>query len=427
MPFDPLAPPEPRPESPTSLRHRLARQLAGLVSRARPRQEMDLEHLTARILLPAMPVTDEELARATHQDKGQKLARQEQWEDLAELIEYADSARLRTPGGEAATALLAFGARADVVGAAEDALQDGADPDPSGIAALETIRAELPGSYPVALVLALAYVDIGRAWRATASDRTTPAHELRFLEHFKRAEALLAPFDGPDLDAPSLAAAQCALLAARPTPRLRVADDYAELIDLDPDTPGHMRALGEALLPSRYGDYDRLELEARRIAARTQEVWGAGGYAWVYLDALACDPGALAKLDTEFLIDGLHDIVARRENQHVVNQLAAFCGLSMGPDPGKTHLPTAQEAARARIHQCLDWLLASHLQELHPLIWSQALLGPGPTPVLPSRRTLIARGRQAALKVIAARFADEIANGTAIAFSSAGIYRVAAL
>lgn len=427
MPFDPLAPPTPHADRAKPLKSLLKTRFASLTSRFRPRPAPDLDSLTRRILLPSLPISDEELARATHQDKGQKLARQERWEDLAELIEYADSARLRTPGGEAATGLLAYGARADLVCAAEDALHDGATPDPSGIEALEAVRAGLPDCYPVALVLAHAHVDIGLAWRTTAKDRRTSVHERRFLEHFRRAEDLLAPFDGPDLDAPSLAAAQCALLAARPTPRLRVADDYATLIDLDPDTPRHMRALGEALLPSRYGDYDSLDLEARRTAARTQDIWGAGGYAWVYLDALARDRGALVRLDAAFFIDGLRDIVARRDNQHVVNQLAAFCGLAMAPKPGAARLPAAQEAARARVQDCLDWLLEEHLHELHPLIWSQTLLRPGLTPALPSRHALIARGRQAALQVIAARFAEEIADGTSIAFSSAGMYRLTSL
>jgi hypothetical protein len=49
------------------------------------------------------------------------------------------------------------------------------------------------------------------------------------------------------------------------------------------------------------------------------------------------------------------------------------------------------------------------------------------TPALPSRHALIARGRQAALQVIAARFAEEIADGTSIAFSSAGMYRLTSL
>jgi hypothetical protein len=427
MPFDPLARPEPTQPGPRRRPAQATRLWPDLLGLLRRKPETDLDSLSKRILLPSLPVTDEEMARAMHQDRGQKLARQDMWPELAQVIEYTDAARLRTPGGENATTLLAVGARADVVAAAEDALHDGAEPDPSGIDALEEMQAEHPDSYPCALIVALAHIDIGWAWRTTATDRTRATHELRFLEHFKRAEDILTPFDGVDLDAPSLAAAQCALLAARRQPRMRVADDYERLIDLDPDSPRHMRALGEALLPARYGSYEMLDLEARRTAARTGEIWGAGAYAWVYFDALALDPGAMTHLDSEFFVDGLRDIVARRRDQHVINQLSAFCGIVMAPKTGKQRLSGATEAARRRIHDCLDWLLENHLQELHPLIWSQTLLSPGLTPSLPSRRALVAKGRQTALRVIAQRFAEDIADGSSIAFSSSGMYRLPAL
>jgi hypothetical protein len=126
-------------------------------------------------------------------------------------------------------------------------------------------------------------------------------------------------------------------------------------------------------------------------------------------------------------VDGLRDIVARRRDQHVINQLSAFCGIVMAPKTGKQRLSGATEAARRRIHDCLDWLLENHLQELHPLIWSQTLLSPGLTPSLPSRRALVAKGRQTALRVIAQRFTEDIADGSSIAFSSSGMYRLPAL
>lgn len=427
MPFEPISKPEPIDPTPRKRRAQAAGRWPDLLGLLRRRPETDLDILTKRILLPSLPVTDEEMARAMHQDRGQKLARQEMWPELAQLIEYTDAGRLRTPGGENATTLLAVGARADVVAAAEDALHDGTEPDPSGIDALEEVQAEFPESYPCALIAALAHIDIGWAWRATATDRTRPAHELRFLEHFKRAEDMLAPFDGVDLDAPSLASAQCALLASRRHPGMRVADDYERLIDLDPDSPRHMRALGEALLPARYGSYEVLDLEARRTVSRTAEIWGTGAYTWVYLDALATDSNALAQLDGDFFVDGLRDIVARRRDQHVINQLSAFCGIVMAPKTGKQRLSGPVEATRRQIHDCLDWLLENHLQELHPLIWSQTLLSPGLTPALPSRRALVAKGRQTALRVIAQRFAEDIEDGSSIAFSSSGMYRLPAL
>ena len=90
-------------------------------------------------------------------------------------------------------------------------------------------------------------------------------------------------------------------------------------------------------------------------------------------------------------------------------------------------LPARAEATRRHLHDCLDWILSEYLQELHPLIWSQALLSPGLTPALPSRRALISKGRQTALRIIATRFADDLADGGSIAFSTAGMYRLPGL
>jgi len=124
----------------------------------------------------------------------------------------------------------------------------------------------------------------------------------------------------------------------------------------------------------------------------------------------------------------LHNILAIKRDQHVTNQLAAFCAITMAPDrPRPAPLPESSDMKRAMMHDCLDWILSEHLQELHPLVWSQTLMAPGLTPALPSRRALVTRGRQAALRAIALRFAEEIADGSSIAFSSSGMYRLPAL
>ncbi len=392
------------------------------------RSENEIDALSKRILLPSLPVSDEEMARVTHQDRGQKLARQEMWQELSKQIQYADDCRLSTPGGEIASMLLAFGARSDVVAAAEDAIADGAPPDPAGIEALEDVQAEYYGDPYCALVVAMAHVDIGWAWRNAAGQGTQKKEicQQKWLKHFNRARDILAPHDGIELDAPSLAAAQCALTAAFRQKEHRVADDYEKLIDLDPDGHRHMRALGQHLLPAYFGNYESLELEARRTASRTGDVWGDGAYAWVYFDALAVDRGALDLLDADFFADGIRHILEAKKDQHIINLWAAFCAVTMAPDPDNRLLGRA-EATRQRLHNCLDWILSDYLQELHPLIWSQALLSPGLTPALPSRRALINKGRQTALRIIATRFADELAQGNSIAFSTAGMYRLPSL
>lgn len=384
----------------------------------------DIDQMANRILLPSQIVTDEEMARAMHQDRGLKLARQDLWEELSAKIIFADQSRLTTPGGETASLLMAFGARSDVVAAAEDSLYDGFEPDPDGLKALEEILDDYPQSYPCALVVALAHIDIAWSWRNIAAQNEPERAAEHATNHVDRATSILSVHDAQQLNSPSLIAAHCALFAACHRRGHRVAQEYEKLIEIDPSSHRHMRALGRHILPAYAGGFEALEVAARRTAVQTRDIWGAGAYAWVTLDALALSDKALNMLDVEFFIEGLHDIVARKQDQHIINLLTAFCAIIMAPASDDEPLPGPAESNRKAIHQCLDWLLKDHLRELHPLIWSQTLLAPGQATQLPSRRALVAKGRQTALRIIAARFANLIEDGNAIRFTAKGIERV---
>ena len=400
----------------------------GRAGGTRPRMsERELDALAKRVLLPSLPVSDEEQARATHQDEGQRLARQDRWPELSRRIRHADAQRLTTPGGETASLLLAFGARGDAVAAAEDALHDGAAPDPAGMAALEEVLEEEPGDYACALVVALAHLDIAWAWHTIRFASAPETSLTRAHAHLDRAGEILAGHDGAALDAPSVLAAQCALNATMEDRGRRLADDYARLIQMDPEGQRHMRAMGRHMLPLLADDPTVLEVEARRIATLTEDVWGSGGYTWVYLDALSTDSRALDLIDPDIFVEGMDHIIARKRDQHVVNEFAAFCAIAMAPGPRDRVLSRQADMTRAQLHDRLDWILSNLIRELHPLIWSQTLLAPGQGPLLPSRRALVVKGRQTALRIIAARFAAEIADGSSIAFSPQGMYRLPAL
>ncbi len=396
------------------------------LSVANKRHEEEIDVLARRIILPSQIVTDEELVRAMHQDRGQKLARKDLWDELAEKIQFADATRLPTPGGETASLLMAFGARSDLVAAAEDALYDGFAPDPEGLAALEEVLDDYPGIYPAALVVALAHIDIAWSWRNIAGQSDPMRAAEQASEHIERAADILAPFDGTELNAPSLVAARCALFAASDKRGSRVCEEYEKLIALDPGTPRHMRALGRHILPDYAGGLQALEVGARRVAAMTQDSWGAGAYTWVYFDALALKRGSLELLDVEFFIEGLCDIASRKQDQHVINLLTAFCAITMAPQAQEDMLTRQARENRAEIHACLDWLLKDHLRELHPLIWSQTLLSPGHGMKLPSRRALVAKGRQTALRIIAAQLSSMLKDGGSITFSPRGIEQMPA-
>ncbi len=355
------------------------------------------------------------------QDRGLFLARQDRWAELSREIRAADLAHSATPDGTPLADLLAYGARCDVVHAVEHALAEGTCPDDpallSGIMALEAVRQEHRQDPYVNLIVAQAHIDIGWAWRGNAADTPLPAlNGQRCAAHFDRAARLLAPFDAAALDSPALAAAQCALLARQPGAARHLADSYGALIDLAPHNHRAMRALGAHLLPRAGGSHAELELEARRTAARTQQIWGAGGYAWVCFDAIAQDPAACAQVDVEFFIDGLRDIVAARPEQEMINLLAAYCAVTLRRD-GE---PEAPDSPRARIAACAGWLIRDHLTELHPLIWAHAAEGFDNNVRVTSPQRFAARGRADGLRAIAEQFRDDLDRGLRITFTPDG-------
>ncbi|WP_139246427.1 hypothetical protein [Thalassovita taeanensis] len=364
----------------------------------------------------------EELQREKFEAQGRFLARQDRWDELGALIRQYDQARAATEGGMPLADLLAYGARADVVTLVEAALTDPGQMSKQaprqGLAELEEVLAEYPEDYGVALVVIHAYIDIAWAWRGEGwAQDVPPSHWRKFIAKMKRASDLLDGFNSFECNSPALAAAQCALLSVQEVPQVRVADDYEDLIELDPTNPRHMRAFGNHLLPRWFGSYQQLEVEARRIAVLTGDVWDAGGYVWMYLDALAADPQALDMLDTDFFVEGLRDILTRRTDQHTVNMLAAFCSVTLS----QPRFRQAQYRTKlAQITAAFDWILQDHLREIHPLLWGMAADGPEPRLSQARREVVAEAGRGSALQRIAEHFEAEIRKGARIVFAESG-------
>lgn len=363
--------------------------------------------------------TEEEARGAELRQRGQFLARQERWAELGTEIRQNDLARNATAGGSTLADLLAYGARADVVGPVETALTDpglmAAHAPRAGLCELEEVLQEHGTDHGVALVVAHAHIDIGWAWRGQGWAAEIPrTHRQAFHRHFDRAGDILDGFDAFERDSPALAAARCALLAASPAPQARVADDYEDLIDLDPGNPRHLRNLGNHLLPRWFGSYEQLELEARRSAARTGDIWGAGAYAWAYMDALTVDPGAFARLDVPFFLDGLRDILTRRRDQHVANQWAAFCAVTiLQPRYDASPIATAVRQVRS----ALDWILRDHLTEVHPLVWGIAA---HPGQAVGSRDDMARQGQICALARIGRHFDRDLRHGKRVVWGTTG-------
>ncbi|MFC3615564.1 hypothetical protein ACFORG_17545 [Lutimaribacter marinistellae] len=382
----------------------------------------DLRRLEDHLSIPTAGESADDVACDAAIARGQFLARQDRWEELSHALQAADSTREKTPGGTPVADLLAYGARADVVRASEQGIAEGlpanSAPLIGGILSFERIREGHRTDPMIALVIALAHIDIAWAWRGNGWDTILPPlNRARSSAHFDRAADLLAPHHAAADHSPILAAARCALHSGRRLPSAGLADAYEKLIDLDPENPRPMRSLGSHMLPQWFGNHARLELEARRTAARTQASWGAGGYTWVCFDAIAQDDGACAQVDVDYFTDGLQDIVRRRPDQLTINRLAAYCAVTLRAGMG---LDEKADLARARICDAARWLIREHVSVLHPLIWAHAAEGFDNNLVVTSPRRFAARGRADAIQAIAEQFREEIREGFRVTFTEDG-------
>lgn len=341
--------------------------------------------LLERIGLP-LDDAPEELTRSRQLvETGRSHLRQDRMDLLARTIAAHDTARDVTASGTPLAELLAAGARSDLSRALYSASEAGALVAGSrvfeGLALLEEAAGDHASDPVCASVLALTHMDAGWAWYRQGWQRGSPETHLgQFIDAFGTAAELLAPVCALEHDSPLVASTRCALLAGLADAEDRVVDDFEDLIDLAPNSPGHMRAFGLHLLPCWYGSYHKLELEARRTAARTADIWGAGAYAWVYLDAALQDGACFAFLDTDFFLEGIDDILARCGTQHNANLLAAYLSRMLARDRGDG----PDRAQRRALRECRDHILRETMRALHPWVWALMDSGyatPGNTPV----------------------------------------------
>ncbi|MEQ9693696.1 hypothetical protein [Shimia sp. SDUM112013] len=382
--------------------------------------------LTQRIDIPVNLSTPDQVESDAAREKGVYLARQERWDELSEMIIAHDQARDTTCSGMPLADLLAFGARSDVVRAAEHGLlygrpAKGADFF-SGIEALEMVLMDDPKNYALALIVAHMHIDIGWAWRgARASEAIKDVNRDAFEAHFDRASDILAEFDPHELHSPALSAARCALLPGRPNPAAHLVREFEALIDLDPHNARHMRSLGNYLLPRWYGTHQALDLEARRTAARTYDLWGAGAYSWVWFDALLVDPNGFDALEMDYFMDGIRDILNRCQDQHVINLIAAHLYQSWQLARERYHSHGTRPDLPPALRRGFEELVFNHLREVHPLIWGHAEIGFENTARIISTERLAEKGKETALAAVAMPFLTSLQQGQTVSFGPEGI------
>lgn len=394
-----------------------------------PEADVTTEDLIDRIKIPVNNASLRLKGDNEVRENAQFLARQDRWDCLSERIRMADQTRDTTVKGTPVVDLMLFGARADVVSAAEHALLHGRPARDSnffsGIEDFELVLSEYPDDYAIALVVAHMHIDIGWAWRGTVAEADLKdANREAFLAHFARAEEILDGFCAHELNSAALSAARCALLPGSAHPGDRVADDFEDLIDLDPENPRHMRALGTYMLPQWYGDYASLDLQARRTAARTFDLWGAGAYAWVWFDALLTDPKGLEHVDTDYFVDGTRDILEQQPDQATANLMAAqlYCAWQAARQRYRDTGTGSEQLATLRA--AFEDVVQDSLREVHPLIWGHAELGFDNGVRSVSIDRLAQKGRDFAMNAVAQTFMKNLEQGLTIHFGPEGITEI---
>ena len=129
------------------------------------------------------------------------------------------------------------------------------------------------------------------------------------------------------------------------------------------------------------------------------------------------DEEACARVDLDFFLDGIQDIVAARPDQPMINLLTAYCAVTLQQRLG---YDSTADFARTRIGDCARWLIRDHLTEVHPLVWAHAAEGADVAARIASSNRFAARGRSDALQAISDSFAEDILRGNRVRFTAEG-------
>ncbi|PYG29932.1 hypothetical protein [Pelagimonas varians] len=384
--------------------------------KAAPQDPSEVAPLRPRVEIPICDRAPDAQAREKAFCRGQFLARQDCWEELTEEMNKAEAARELTPGLASVAQILAKGARSDMTHAARIAIAKGQPKNVNAsLSAFAANLEDMPDSPAMGYIMAMAHVDVAQLWRGASQARDlAPQRREAFDSQLRAATALADQFDPFELSSPLWAQVRCAVLDGDPHPAQRVSDDYEDLIDLDPQNPTHLMALGRDLLPRRFGMLETLDDQARRKVSQLNDVWGTGAYTWVYIGALQSDPAALRRIDPELFVEGLHDILGRYPSQDMANRLAAFTGLTIAA-------PCEAGSARARLMECFNWILQDHMRELHPLIWAAAPVPGKPEIEQGDTAYLTELGRTRAIGTIAQHFAPALDAGRRLVFTPDGL------
>jgi len=341
-----------------------------IVGAHKPRMsDTEREALKAEVKMPCVYKSEEDLEVEWYIHRGHRLSEQDEMPQLCAEIKQFDTMLAVTTGGRPIAELLTRSARHRILSPLEQAIETQSPSATSdGFRDIEQFAAELSDDYAFHLLMCYAHIDAVRLCKTQKAKDSGLFGNRAIESHISKASTHITFATKHNAQSAAIAAAKCALCEisnANPASLMR---SYEELIALDKTTYAHFRKYARALLAHPEIGLDVLDQEASKMVKKTQDIWGTGAYAWMYLDPLGTDSASFERVDVTRFMEGALDIFERCPDQHNANLFAGFAALSLSaPVSGKES--ATQRRNRLQLHETADWIIDTHLRELHPLLW----------------------------------------------------------
>ncbi|QQA41795.1 hypothetical protein [Pelagovum pacificum] len=311
-----------------------------------------------------LPATRREVAEI--ETEAAALARSAAWSDLADMLQDFEDIRSDAPGllrlyDSCATA--ARMALADDIAPPDDLtlapVAGIADPT---LDELEGAHVRDRSNHILAALAARAHIDAAWYHRSGSADAEIPDERWEAMRlHYDRAAQILAEFDPHTHNSPLLAEAFYFLALDAEDPASALHRAFETWTDLDPANVTPYLTHGFHLLPRWGGSYEHLHGEAACSARNTKELLGGGAYTAFHVIALLRDDEAIAGLDVDRFVDGLHDLLDYDLNDpDTANNFAGMLyAVSKprlpGPEtPADSPAPRRREEMREALREFID-------------------------------------------------------------------------
>lgn len=296
------------------------------------------------------------------------LAKSDSWSELLSTLKELDQTRQRRNSGVRFYEAALLGARSTVTRNLEDTIK--LDQAREALEKLKSMQTERPNDYAAAVIVARALIDLGWAERGSTEGAATSAGLAAFRGRFAEAETILEKFDPIEENSPMLAEARYLLAPGIDGGVKFLRDWYEDWADLDPSNPTLLETHSRYLMPQWYGSFEEINKESRRAGVRAKNELAAGAYTYFWLTPLSRDE-ALAKLNPNLFIEGMHDILMRTKDQRLANAFAAKLYRLGYRSRGRTrHASKKTVKIRARLAKGFGEIVRHHLREIHTLNWS---------------------------------------------------------